>query len=169
MTKFNWEKANSNRKIFKSSIAFEQLKDRLTVAQREEFDINNNIHNPLGLSDEDCTGLVPSPAKRMQIFRYLLENDENIRKRSEYFDNKELLNSKEFIRFCWIVFLTSLDWSDKGCELKNIMPIAVCFSVTYLRIYNEVISTDVKAKKLTPEIFQKINIHIATEKGTTLK
>ena len=160
MTKFNWEKANARSKRFKSSITLQQITDGITVLRREEFDINNKNHNPLGLSDDDCTGKIPTPQKRMEIVRYLLDNNKDIRDNFDSFDTNEMLTSKKFSQFCWRVFLISLDWKDTGCELKNFMPIAVCFSVTYLRFYNEVVSTDGKAKNLTSGILKKMQLHI---------
>jgi len=166
MTKFNWEKANAKSKRFKSSITFQQITDGITVLRREEFDINNKSHNPLGLSDEDCTGAIPTPEKRVQIVRYLLDNNKYIRDTCDNFGIEERISSKEFKKFCWRVFLTSFNWEDTGCELKIVMPIAVCFSVIYLRTYNEVVSKDGKATILTIEILKQMQLHIANQKIT---
>jgi hypothetical protein len=164
MTKFNWEKTNKQERHNKFLFAVEDLSWE-SPSNRIEFDISNPEHNPLNLSDEDCRGKMPSEVKRNLIVKFLANNSELkfIEGDAINFDNS--ISSKDFYDFAWKLFTSSIDWTDKDSpEIKYVMPIAVCFSVVYLRIYNSVISPKSKASQLNFEIIKEMQVHLTNQK-----
>ncbi len=164
MTKFNWEKANKQSRKQKYLFAFDQFGDRLTSERMDAFDITNTIHNPLGLSDEDCRGKIPSLEKRNLIVQYLVNNSDLKLLEIDSIDTSTDISAKTFYDFSWKIFTSGFDfdWSKNKPPIKYLMPISVCFSVVYLRIYNTVISPKEKAAELTFEIIAKMNTHKTT-------
>ncbi len=159
MTRFNWEKARSRERYLKSVFRNHGSPDGEGLFVRT-FDINDPSHNPLGLSDDDCRGQMPSSAKRTAIFKFLLQKDRSLRDRYSASltspDANIEISPKDFAEFSRRVFMTSLDWPDDRCPLESVMPVAVCFSIFYLSLYNDRASKHERAKILTLEIYQSL-------------
>lgn len=162
MTKFNWEKANKQTRQQKYLFAFDQLGGGFTNERMEAFDITNTTHNPLGLSDDDCRGKIPSQEKRNLIVKYLANNSDLKFLEIDSIHTSADISAKNFYEFSWKIFTSDFDWAQNKPPIKYLMPIAVCFSVVYLRIYNTVISPNEKASALTLEIIAMMNAHQKT-------
>ncbi len=158
MTKFNWEKANKRDRQNNFLLAIDALSANY-VKKGIDFDISNPSHNPLNLCDEDCRGKIPSEEKRNLIVKYLVSSSEFEFISHDSIDLSKNISGKSFYEFSWKIFTSDFDWSKNKTPIKFVMPIAVCFSVVYLRIYNTVISPKEKASQLTLETIQKIHDH----------
>lgn len=159
MTKLNWERQNSIQRYFKS-LYERDAKGEESSKSTDSIDILNERHNPLGLSDADCTGKIPSPEKRLAIFKYLVENDKNLRDRYRTdlnnISDRQTISSKEFKNFSRHVLFASLNWPGDKCPPGIALPVAVCFSVIYLQIYNEHTAPGSRVSALTPEVYKEL-------------
>jgi hypothetical protein len=133
MTKFNWEKANKQTRQQKYLFAFDQFGGGLTSERMEAFDITNTTHNPLGLSDDDCRGKIPSQKKRNLIIKFLANNSDLKFLEIDSIDTSTDISAKMFYEFSWKIFTSGFDfdWSQNKPPIKYLIPIAVCFSVVY--------------------------------------
>jgi hypothetical protein len=153
MTKMNWQRANERDRYLRSLYAEESDETDLPY---DTLNLDNPVHNPLGLVFADFSGQMPSESTRLKIFKHLIANDKALRDRCSVAlgetDTKHI-SSKKFVTFAHQVLMTSLGWPNDKCPVQNLLACSVCFAILYLSEYNRLVGKGQKAIKLTPEIF----------------
>ena len=157
MTKFNWSGANQRERFLKACFHGDELNDHESGSENNVIDLDDLNLNPLQLTDDDFTGIMPNDEKRKKIYDFIVENNPKI-KREERFANKckQLkISTKEFYELCWYLFMF---FGDNPKQIRLALPIMLCQSVVWLKSYNTLYrKKGNKAKRLTNEIWVEIH------------
>ena len=129
MTKFNWSGANQRERFLRACFHGDELNDYESGSKNNVIDLDDLNLNPLQLTDDDFTGIMPNDEKRKKIYDFIVENTLELKKDARFANRCNQLNisSKDFFELCRHIFTF-----DDSKDIRRALPLMVCQSIVIL-------------------------------------